>query len=57
MEREMNRESRGPSNIEIAGGTIVFLKNATSLYRDSYIDRGTAERVFYRVGEIQLTGK
>jgi len=53
----MNRESRGPSNIEIAGGTILFLKNASSLYRVTDIDRSTAERVFYRVGEIQLTGK
>lgn len=50
-------ESRGASMIDIADGTIVFLKNLTTLYRVTDIDRGTAERVVYPVGEAQISGK
>ena len=51
------RESSGATNIDIAGGTIIFIKNATTLYRVTDIDRGTADRVVYPVGETQLSGK
>jgi hypothetical protein len=51
------QESSGATNIDIAGGTIIFIKNATTLYRVTDIDRGTAERVVYPVGETQVSGK
>jgi hypothetical protein len=51
------QESSGATNIDIAGGTIIFIKNATTLYRVTDIDRGTAERILYPVGETQLSGK
>lgn len=50
-------DSRGISNLDVAGGTIVFLKNVTTLYRITDIDTGTAERVIYPVGEVQVSGK
>ncbi len=50
-------ESTGASNLDVADGTIVFLKNVNALYRVTDIDRGTAERVIYPVGEVQVSGK
>lgn len=50
-------ESHGASNLDIAGGIIIFIKNSTTLYRVTDVDRGTAERVIYPVGEAQVSGK
>lgn len=50
-------ESHGASNLDIAGGVIIFIKNANSVYRVTDVDRGTAERVIYPVGEAQVSGK
>lgn len=49
--------SEGVSSIDTAGGTVVFLKNTTALYRVTDFERGTAERVIYPVGEVQVSGK
>jgi hypothetical protein len=50
-------ESSGAANIDIAGGTIIFIKNKTTLYRVTDIERAAAERVLYPVAETQLSGK
>ena len=50
-------DSQGVVNIDIAGGVIIFIKNATTLYRVTDVDRGTAERVIYPVSEAQVSGK
>ena len=50
-------ESNGATNIDIADETIIFMKNSTTLYRVTDIDRGTAERVIYPVGDAQISGK
>lgn len=49
--------SEGVSSIDIAGGMIVFLKNKTTLYRVTDLDRGASERVIYPVGEVQASGQ
>ncbi len=49
--------SKGISSMDVADGTIVFIKNVTTLYRVADIDSGTAERVIYPVGEARLSGK
>jgi hypothetical protein len=36
---------------------IIFLKNKTTLYRVTDLERGTAERVIYPVGEVQASGQ
>ena len=48
--------SRGVSSIEVAHGTVVFLKNQATLYRVTDCDQGTADRVIYPVGQVQLSG-
>ena len=50
-------ESQGAANIDIAGGIIIFIKNATTLYRVTDVDSGASERVIYPVGEAQVSGK
>jgi hypothetical protein len=50
-------DSRGAANIDIADGIIIFIKNATTLYRVTDIERGIAERVIYPVGDAQVSGK
>lgn len=49
--------SEGASSIDIAGKMIIFLKNKTTLYRVTDLERGTAERVIYPVGEVQASGQ
>ncbi|MES2980826.1 MAG: hypothetical protein V4727_00815 [Verrucomicrobiota bacterium] len=53
----LSPESHGATNIDIAGGVIIFIKNSTTLYRVTDIERGAAERVIYPVGEAQVSGK
>lgn len=48
-------DSEGVSSMDVAGKTIVFLKNMTALYRVTDLERGTAERVIYPVGEVQVS--
>jgi len=50
-------DSHGATNIDIAGGVIIFIKNSTTLYRVTDIERGLAERVIYPVSEAQVSGK
>ena len=49
--------SEGASSIDVAGKMIIFLKNKTTLYRVTDLDRGTTERVIYPVGEVQASGQ
>jgi hypothetical protein len=49
--------SEGASTMDIAGNMIIFLKNKTTLYRVTDLERGTAERVIYPVGEVQASGR
>ncbi len=49
--------SKGISSMDVADGTIIFMKNVTTLYRVTDIDSGTAERVIYPVGEARVSGK
>lgn len=50
-------QSQGVSSMDIAGDTIVFLKNQSVLYRVIDYDQGTAERVIYPIGEAQVSGR
>jgi hypothetical protein len=50
-------ESNGATDIDIAGGIIIFVKNATTLYRVTDVDSGASERVIYPVGDAQISGK
>lgn len=49
--------SVGASMIDIADGTVVFLKNQGTLYRVTDCSTGTSERIIYPVGEAQVAGK
>jgi hypothetical protein len=49
--------SMGVSSMDVSDGTIVFIKNVTTLYRVTDIERGTSERVVYPVGSVQISGK
>lgn len=49
--------SEGVSSMDVAGKTIIFLTNTTTLYRVTDYERGTAERVIYPVGEVQVSGQ
>lgn len=48
-------DSLGVSEFDIAGGTIVFLKNGSTLYRVTDLDQGWVDRVVYPVTEIQVS--
>jgi hypothetical protein len=50
-------DSQGVSSMDIAGDTIVFLKNQSALYRVIDYERGTSERVIYPVGEAQVSAR
>lgn len=50
-------DSIGVSQIDIAAGTVVFVKRQGTIYRVSDIARGSAERVVYPAGEVQVSGK
>lgn len=49
--------SEGVSSMDVAGKTIVFLTNTTTLYRVTDYERGLAERVIYPVREVQVSGQ
>lgn len=49
--------SRGVSSMDVSHGTIVFIKNVTTLYRVTDVDNGASERVVYPVGDAKLSGK
>jgi hypothetical protein len=49
--------SEGVSSMDVAGKTIIFLKNMTALYQVTDIESGTSARVIYPVGEVQVSGR
>lgn len=57
VESRQVQDSTGVSSIDVAGRTIVFIKNVTTLYRVIDMDQGTSERVIYPVGDARVSAK
>jgi hypothetical protein len=48
-------DSQGVTHFDIDGGIIVFLKNASSLYRVTDVDQGKTDQIANPVTEIQVS--